>query len=443
MIAKKIFILITTCLAFLLQPYSAVSEELPSANRDEAIIAQNPALADLITYAYKTNPTVDSYRKAWEAEVEKYRIDTAYPDPQLMLTYFPDPIETRLGPQDWNAQLSQEIPFPGQLSAKGNVIEADIRIAHLNLDKAVRDLIAQIRESYHELVYIRAAKEIADNNSRLISHLKDIGGTDYANNQAALSDILKIQSQEAQLGYDVILLDELEQTESARLNALLDRAPDAVIGRLEPPPISPILFTLDEISALADDNREELKISKAMLDKAEAGKTLSTFQNLPNFKLGLFYAGIGEPEGMTVTDAGRDAVGIQAGISIPLWFGKSRGRSLKARAEVARARALHKNQQNDTHVQVRNSFFRLNNSLRLVTLYRDQLIPQALRSVEISETWNRQGKGTFTDYLEAQATYYNFQLALARASADYGKYLAQLEKLTGRSLTDKARESTP
>jgi len=55
--------------------------------------------------------------------------------------------------------------------------------------------------------------------------------------------------------------------------------------------------------------------------------------------------------------------------------------------------------------------------------------------MEIAETWFREKQGSFTDFIETQSVFYNFQLALARAKADYGRYLAQLERLVGRSLT--------
>jgi hypothetical protein len=39
--------------------------------------------------------------------------------------------------------------------------------------------------------------------------------------------------------------------------------------------------------------------------------------------------------------------------------------------------------------------------------------------------------------VETEAVWYNFQLALARSRADFGKYLAKLEGIVGISLTGK------
>ncbi len=55
--------------------------------------------------------------------------------------------------------------------------------------------------------------------------------------------------------------------------------------------------------------------------------------------------------------------------------------------------------------------------------------------MEIAETWFQQGQSSFSDFIEAQSVWYNFQLALARARADYGKNLARLERYVGQSIT--------
>ncbi|GAB4258983.1 MAG: TolC family protein [Deferrisomatales bacterium] len=405
----------------------------------EQRVIQGPALADLVAYAYRTNPSIEAARQKWRATVEGYRVATAYPDPQLMVTYFPDPLETRLGPQEWNATLTQGIPFPGKLSKAGDLVEADARIARLSLDRAVRDVIVRLRESYHELLYIRQAKQVVAQNRDLLEHLRKVGETAYAQDRAQLLDVVKAQSQSAQLQYDAILLEELEQTERTRLNALLNRAPGAPIGPLADEPVRPLAYSLEELYSLAAENQEEIRIAGEEVARAEDNVELARYQNRPDFKVGLFYAGIGNPDvPVDPPDAGDDAVGVQVGLTIPLWFGKNSGRLERARSQVMAARARKAAVVNDAWSSIRALYFRLNNAERLIRLYRDELLPQAAQSLEISETWFREGEGSFSDFVETESVWYNFSLALARAKADYGKYLARLERLTGLSLTERA-----
>ena len=77
-----------------------------------------------------------------------------------------------------------------------------------------------------------------------------------------------------------------------------------------------------------------------------------------------------------------------------------------------------------------------------MTLYENQLIPQALASVQTAETWFQEGEGSFSDFLEVQATAYNFQLSLARAGTDYSQALVRLEQMAGVVLNVKS-DQTP
>ncbi|MDY0220482.1 MAG: hypothetical protein RBR67_05050 [Desulfobacterium sp.] len=56
-------------------------------------------LSDLLNYAYQSNPTITASKESWKIFIESYRIEKTYPDPQLITTFFPSPIETRLGPR--------------------------------------------------------------------------------------------------------------------------------------------------------------------------------------------------------------------------------------------------------------------------------------------------------------------------------------------------------
>jgi outer membrane protein TolC len=399
-------------------------------------LEQATTLSDLISYAYRENPSIVEARESWKVVVENYRLTTGYPDPELKFTYFHNPIETRMGPQDWTASLNQKIPFPGKLSQAGKVVEAEARVAHIKLDRAVKAVVASVRESFYELLYIRKAKKVVEQNLRLLEHLRKAGETAYAQDRAALMDMVKAQSQLGQIRYDGILLEELELTEKTRMNGFLNREPDARIGRLVDGGFQRVVFSLKGLYRLAEANQEEIRMARALVERADARAELARYENLPDFNLGVFYSGIGEPDvPYKPSGSGRDSVGFQVGVSIPLWFEKNRGRVARAQAEIRKTQAAKEVSINEIRTKVHNLFFRLRNARRLIELYRDDLLPQTVRAMEIAETWYREGESSFSDFVETQAVYYNFQLSLARARADYGKYLARLEQLVGQTIT--------
>ena len=408
------------------------------ADADSAL-AREISIPKLVSYAYDNNPGILAATEAWKAEVERHGVATALPDPQLSFTYFPDPIETRLGPQNWNATISQSIPFPGKLAKAGDVVAAEARIARFNLDRAVRDVAVDICRSYHELVYIREARRIARRNADLLAELRKIGENAYSQDRATFFDVVKAQSQVAQVGYDIVLLDELEMTEKTRLNGLLNRPPDAPLGDSRPLPVQPVAYEIHELYELAARHREEIRVAEANMERADARLDLAKYEAFPEFKVGFFYAGVGDPDvPVPPEDAGDDSYGVQLSMSIPLWFGKNESRKAGAMAMARKARAEKAGMVNETNTRIRTLFFQLSNSRRLISLYRDQMIPQALKAVDTAETWFREREGSFADFVETQKSAYNFQLALARAMADYGKTLAELERVVGKKITERS-----
>ena len=429
---------LAVCSALLLLWGTGHAQTLPSTEELERRLSHAATMQDMIAYAYNENPDIAAVREAWRAKVESYRVVTGLPDPHLTATYFPEPLQTRLGPQDWNVSLSQKIPFPGKLSKAGEVVKTEAHIAKLRLDKTVRTIAVNIQASAHELIYIRAARQIAAHNAALLDQLRSAAETAYADDRAALMDVMKALSQTGQLHYDALLLDELELTESTRLNGLLNRPPQAALGEIAPPPLLPMFYSLEELYQLAAAHQEDIRIAEQGVRRAESRVDLARYHYYPDFNVGLFYASIGNPDApQRPPEAGKDALGIRLGLTLPLWVGKNQGRVNQAHAERGRAEALRQGRVNASRTDVHVAYFRLQNARRLVELYQTDLLPQAASALETTEAWFREGYAEFTDLIEAQATWYSFQLTLARAQADYGKHFARLEALVGCPLAGR------
>ncbi len=400
-------------------------------------------LSDLLTYAYLSSPAITASKKSWQAFIENYRVGKSYPDPQLAATYFPRPIETRLGPQDWSLTLSQVIPFPGTLSQKARVLEAEVTISRLKVDKTVKAIVTEVSSSFYELVYIQKAIDVARANLDLNQQMLQISENAYADDKALFYDVSKARSQTAQIQYDILLLQELEKTEKTKLNTLLNRSPAAALGNATGSLPRKVVYSLDEIYELAMLHQEDILMAEENVHKSEQAMQLTRLETLPSFKLGLFYAGIGDPDVPNPPpDAGDDAVGVQFGMNIPLWSGKNKSRTAQALAEKQKAQAEKTDIANKVKAGISRLWFKLENAERLITLYEKDLLPQAVSSVQTAETWFKQGQGSFADFLEIQATAYNFQLSLTRAKADYAKTLVLLEQAAGAVLDAKTGQNT-
>ncbi len=422
----------TLCLALLAIGGGTVAgAKEPTANETAAELH----LEELISLAFKNNPRLKAAKLKWEAVIEKYPQATAYEDPVLRYSYFIEGVETRVGPQEQKFSLSQKIPFPGKLSLKGDIISREAQIAKLEFEKQSRNLIVELKDAYYELYYITKAIEITRQNKELAEHLSKIASTDYAVNGTTLNDVFKAQSQLAQLSYDLILLVELRETEITRINSILNRPPEAALGDPKEVSYIPFKYSLDELYKLASANQQELLASDLEIEKREKALSLAKMEYLPNFNLGFSYIEVGEAEtDILPEDSGQDAYSVDVGISVPLWFGKNNSRVAEARLEREAAGYEKKEQENKTFKNIKTLYFKLQNSVRLIQLYQESLIPQAEQSMETAETWYKEKRGSFSGLLEVQSVWLNFNLAHKRALSDYYQRIAQLEKLVGVSL---------
>jgi outer membrane protein TolC len=395
-------------------------------------------LGQLIELAFKDNPQLRAAKLSWEAVIERYPQVTAYADPVLRYSYFIEEVETRVGPQEQKFSISQAIPFPGKLSLKGDIVTREAQMAKLEFERQTRDLIVELKDAYYELLYITKAVEITRQNKELVKHLAKIGTTDYSLDGTTLNDVFKAQSQLAQLSYDLILLTEFREAEITRINSILNRPPEAALGKPKAVGYVPFKYAPEELYQSALEHQQELGLSDLEIEKSQKALSLAKMEYLPNFNLGFSYIDVGEAEptplGTLPDDSGQDAYGLDFGISMPLWCGKNSWRVAEAKLKHEAAIYNKKDRENKTFSVIKTLYFKLQNSERLIKLYQDSLIPQAEQSLETAETWYKEKRGSFSGLLETQSVWLNFNLALHRALTDYYQRIAQLERLVGASL---------
>jgi outer membrane protein TolC len=137
-----------------------------------ASLGEKAAIGDLIALAYQSNPMIRAARAEWRGVVEKYRVDTAWADPELMAEgmYPAETLGDTAKPMDWKFSLAQAIPLLGRQSAAGKVSSAEAKIARLKLDAAIRDVVLQVRQSAAELRYLEQAVEIVQGQQVLLGN---------------------------------------------------------------------------------------------------------------------------------------------------------------------------------------------------------------------------------------------------------------------------------
>ena len=414
----------------------AIAQTENSLGAVEAALAERVDLPTLIRLAVERNPKIKAARASWGATIQKYPQVTTLPDPMVMYSYFARSIETRVGPQRHRLSFSQTFPYPGTLDAAGQVAIKEVGTERVKYELAVRDLIVELKLSYHELAYLKLAIEITKQNQELLDHILKIANTNYAKGEATLNDVLRAQSQLAQLSYDLILLMELAEVEKANINALLDRPSSAPLGSPTPVTFTAMDLPVAELEDKTLARRGELRIADLNIQKTAEVIELAKLKTKPAFKLDLMTIETGEALMPNTLDSGKNPLSIGLGITIPWSSTKNRSQIHEAELKHEAAIANKRSMENQTLARLKKIYFRLQNARRLVDLYEDSLIPQAEQAMEVAETWHQEGVKSIAGFLETQSVWLNFNLARLRAVTDYQQNLARLEQLVGGSVVE-------
>jgi len=417
---------------------TAWPDATPSAPpADVPALSRNPALADLLRIAMARNPKIHAARERAAAASETPAVAGALPDPKLMLGWYASPVETRVGPQRWSLRIQQDIPWPGKLSARSGIGEAEARRSRVIYERAVRDVLVEVTQTAYELVYLDNAIRISSSIVPLLERY-----VAAASGSEPLAELFRAETQRAQLENDRVVLAELRAAEAEHLKSLLDMPPHTP---LETPRIGetpPVEARYEELLAIAQTHNQELRAAGLAREAAALRTTLARRSRLPDLSIGyshIFTDALNPAIGMP-PNSGQDAQIVHFGISLPLWFGKNN-------AAVRRAQALERaalREQQGARLSLRHGlarvWYQLGNAKRLTRLYGEVLVPRAERSAATAEDLLRTGKGSLAGTVETIAVLHNFRLAQARARADYGQAVAALEAILGRPLAAERRE---
>ena len=434
-VTKTIFrnILFLTLLSFTTNGADSENEidEILQASQDVSGIS----LGDLIEDAFANNPDIQAARANWAQTVEKYPQETALDDPMLNFSYYVESVETRVGPQEYGIGVSQKFPFPGTLKQKGRVVEKEIEISQIEYEKTARDVIVDLKQAVYEILYLDGAIEITKHNQELLNEILSYAEAQYGNQASGINDAFQAESQLAQSDYDLITLRELRAVQQSVINSILNRPSDEPIFLVAAPIPQPVTIEISALDQLVNDHNQEIQIANLKVEKADESIRLAKRMNLPGFTIGANYISTDEAMNRQTIDSGKDPIIIGGGMSIPLWFGKNKARVRYAQESKTSAQSKAESVANQMEVNLRKTYFRMENAQRLVILYRDHLIPQAEQSMKIAEEWNRNRQGSISEVLEVQSVWFNFNLAWLRARIDYAQSFSQLERIAGGSLS--------
>jgi outer membrane protein TolC len=344
--------------------------------------------------------------------------------------------------------VAQRLPFPGKLSSARQSAELEAAAAALRLDAVRRDVIADVRRAYFDLVFLDRSLDVLHANRTLVVTLTQVTESRYSVGRGGQQDVLRANVEAARIGEEAVAVRESRRAALARLNALLDRPGDTPV--LEPrvpdriaraavdadPPR--IRFTSDELGASAADspipplavlqqraarNNPALHAHGAMIGAQAARVDLARRAHLPDLDVSVQY---GQRPGRT------DMASVMVTVPLPVRRASRQGQQVaEAEAELLALQAEYDEAVNALRADVAQVYAELERTRTQLALFVQSIIPQGRAALESATTAFQVDRADFLTVLDNETTLFNYEIAYHRALADFARSVAELERLVG------------
>lgn len=429
---RSVCILFVTLCTTLVSVVSARQSPSPYALEQSGAVPPDTgpvvSIEQLVREAEQKNPEIAAAERGYEAATHIAPQAAALPDTQFTVQQFavgsPRPFAgyTNSDFAYIGFGASQEIPFPGKRSLRGQVANREADARRIQIESVRRGIVAKLKTSYFRLAYLQQTLSVLEQSNKLLQDVQQIAESRYRVGQGNQQEVLKAQLQHTKILQEITMHHREVGQQQALLKQLLNRAQDSPDLQTKPPAAREIHYKASDLLNLAKQQNPDIQAQQQMVKKADSQIELAHKEFRPDFNVGYMYQNNDRKF--------RDYYMATLGINLP-----NRGRR---RAELAEAEANREqaNEQLNAELQhrlaeVQDQYVIAQTSAEQLKIYNEGLIPQSeatFRSAMAAYQANRQD---FETLLSSFQDVLNLQIEYQRELADHESALAQLEALTG------------
>jgi outer membrane protein TolC len=387
-------------------------------------------LAAAIQEAQAKNPDLIALRQQIDVIRQRPAQARSLDPPMAEATIWQWPINT-LNPANTNMymfMLGQDIPGRGKRDLRATVAEKDVALAGTDVTVRARQVVNEIRQSYASLFIARKAIDVHLTSVDLLRQIADVSEAKYTTGRISQQDVLKPVLELSKLHNDIPTFEEHATIAAARLNVLLDRAPDAPIGPLADPQEAATLPAIADLQQMAVEHQPELQRARVEIDRAEAELAVAKRDYKPDFTV---------QGGYLVMPNQTDALLARVGITWPNapWSrGKLDARVAEQTAAIETAKARERAMENMVRLAVQEAYAKATSAQARAALLRTTIVPQSRQTLEVSRVGYQTDRVNFQALIDNERMLLDSQLDYYRALSDFEMAIGDLERAVGTDL---------
>jgi cobalt-zinc-cadmium efflux system outer membrane protein len=415
-------------LFFVFIPLSSQAQpEKPSLNVDQ-----------LVDEAIQNNPEILAARQRWEVFKEKVPQAYALEDPMFSFGITNLPTNFSFKDEDMTMKefaISQKFPFPGKRPLMKEMAENEAEAVSKEIQIKIHQIIREVTVAYYELSHVYRASEVTERNKEILESFAKIAETRYSLGEGIQQDVIKAHLEIAKMVDELIMWNQKKRAAEAKLNALLNRPPETVLGK--PEEVNPRTFpyTVEELQKMAVEMSPTLQGMKKMIDAKEKAYALAKREYYPDLKL-LFAYGQRDktPEGSNRYDMLTGMVEV----NIPIFYKSKQDRKVaETKADILNWEAQYRAMKNELHSMITDMVTMIQRVERQIELYKTGIIPQAGLQIDSALSAYRVNKADFMTLLDSRMTLYKVELDYHQALTEFEKNAAGLGAVIGKHLDRK------
>ena len=398
-----------------------------------------------IAHALVHNPDIHAARKRIEAAAMRVPQAASLQDPMLEVNPYLVPMQMGEMEQVMQLGVSQQIPWFGKLRSRAEAAEQETERARAELAAAELAVIEQVKIAYYELYFVQQALQITEADRELLQGLLEIAAARFRVGQVSQQDVLRAELEVLDLENQLVQLQQELATAQARLARRLHLSPETPVRALEDLPAQQIPDDVHRLYDQAIAARPELHAQLADVIRERRNVDLARLDYLPDVRLSGMWMGMVMPDnGMNGSPDTDSAFLLGIGMNLPIYRKRLDAGVREAEARVVASARQYDSLRDQTQEEVKDLFARVHSQQELLRLMRDEIVPKADQTFEVSLQSYEVGEVSFLQLVDNWRQLLRFQIATHRLEAQLRQSLARLERTIGGYLhADAAYRTIP
>lgn len=393
------------------------------------MVSAQDDLNKYLQIAAENNPGLKVKFNEYMAALEVVPQVKFLPDPQLAFGYFIQPVETRVGPQQFKFGASQMFPWFGTLKARENVAIQAAKAKYELFEETKSKLFNGVKTTYFNLYFNKKAIEITLENIEILNIFSRLAIIKVEAGLVSPVDEYRIEMEINDLENQLALLKDKQNVLEITFNNLLNVSNHSLIKTPNDLWIDDIQITKQAALDSINQFNHQLLGIEFQQQALQYKKELARLKGNPDFKIGIEYAVLGKGSNDL---AGTDAfIFPTIGLSIPIYRNKYKA-MIQEVVYLELAKTNEKiNKTNILETLFENGWKNYLDGDRRISLYHKQLA-LAQNSLILLETDYSTGNKNFEEILRMDRKLIKYNLELEKAKSDKQAAIAFITYLMGK-----------